>query len=88
VRLALAVQTLPASNWRADRRRQPGAAEVVREAVGNAIRHGRANRVWVTVSVTEQLVHLEVIDDGGGFEGCPRPGLGLRCATRCAWTGR
>lgn len=60
------------------------AAEVVREAVGNAIRHGRANRVWVTVSVTEQLVHLEVIDDGGGLEGCSRPGLGAAmCDEMC-----
>jgi len=60
------------------------AAEVVREAVGNAIRHGRANRVWVTVSVTEQLVHLEVVDDGVGFDGCPRPGLGARmCDEMC-----
>lgn len=41
---------------------------VAREAVSNAVRHARANRVWVTLDTSAHDVHLRVVDDGIGFE--------------------
>ncbi len=46
------------------------AAEVVnivREAVSNAIRHGRARRVTVRAARADDRLALSVADDGGGF---------------------
>ncbi len=51
------------------------AEAVVREAVGNAVRHGRPSRVTVTVEAGADLV-VEVVDDGVGIpEGVARSGL-------------
>ncbi len=44
------------------------AEAVVREAVGNAVRHASATRLSVTVKV-EDNVCIEVIDNGRGFSG-------------------
>ena len=41
------------------------AAEVVREAVGNAVRHSGASELSVTISVEDELV-IEIVDDGIG----------------------
>jgi signal transduction histidine kinase len=52
---------------------------IAQEAVSNAIKHGRAKRVNITLSAEGDDVHLEVSDDGKGF--CaPSPddkGMGL-----------
>lgn len=40
---------------------------IVREAVGNAVRHGRAKLVRVEIEATENL-RVAVIDDGRGFD--------------------
>lgn len=40
---------------------------VAREAVANAVRHARANRVWVTLETAVHDAHLRVVDDGVGF---------------------
>lgn len=44
---------------------------ILREAVGNALRHARATRVWVAVDLRPGLLHLSVQDDGRGLD----PGL-------------
>jgi two-component system, NarL family, sensor histidine kinase DevS len=41
---------------------------IVQEAVGNALRHGRAGRVDVTVVTRPDAVVATVEDDGGGFD--------------------
>jgi signal transduction histidine kinase len=41
---------------------------VAQEALQNALRHARAEHVWVRVSAFDGRVLLEVEDDGVGFE--------------------
>lgn len=55
-------------------------AQVVREAVANAVRHGEAEHVVITTSVRGATLVLEVRDDGHGFDPrAPRSdGHGLR----------
>src|SRR5262249_31783570 len=53
---------------------------IVQEALGNAVKHARANRLSVRVSRTGDNVSLTVSDDGVGFDQCrldSEPGLGL-----------
>ncbi|OLT16120.1 histidine kinase [Pseudonocardia sp. CNS-139] len=51
------------------------AVAVVREAVSNAVRHGRASGVRLTVEAGEELL-IEVVDDGVGIPpGVARSGL-------------
>lgn len=62
---------------------QPGMAsccvEVVREAVGNAVRHGGATQVAVSVaSNAEGVVTVTAEDNGSGVGAEPRVGLGTR----------
>jgi signal transduction histidine kinase len=40
---------------------------IVREAVANAVRHGRAGNVTVTARPREAVLALEIADDGSGF---------------------
>jgi signal transduction histidine kinase len=51
------------------------------EALTNVARHARASRVVVSLSYLEDLVTLDVDDDGVGFHGTPQPradgGFGL-----------
>ena len=42
------------------------AEAVVREAVGNAVRHANAREVFVSVRVEDALC-IDVVDDGRGF---------------------
>jgi len=42
--------------------------QVVREAVSNAVRHGQAERVTITLRAEAEGAVLEVADDGCGFE--------------------
>jgi signal transduction histidine kinase len=48
------------------------------ESLANVARHARATRVGVTLSYMEDLVVLDVRDDGAGFEPLPDPGAGGR----------
>ncbi|MGI9646207.1 MAG: PAS domain-containing protein [Ilumatobacteraceae bacterium] len=68
---------LPLTQGRAE-----SLVRIAREAVINAIRHGAAGRVTVTVLVADEMLELEVRDDGSGFEPAdvePTPGhLGIR----------
>jgi signal transduction histidine kinase len=79
VRISGAVDTL------VDEELAAHAAAVLREALGNAVRHARANAIVVTVDVGESLT-IEVVDDGLGL-GPDAAGPGLRSlddrAARC-----
>jgi signal transduction histidine kinase len=69
VRIAGAVDTLVPAHIGAH------ALAVVREAVSNAVRHGRAASMTLTVEVDEDLL-IEVVDDGVGIPaGVARSGL-------------
>jgi NarL family two-component system sensor histidine kinase LiaS len=50
---------------------------LVKEAVANALRHGRASRVEVKVHTDEEGLRLLVTDDGVGFSPDGDGGLGL-----------
>jgi signal transduction histidine kinase len=57
---------------------------IAQEALANVAKHARANRVGLTLSYMEDLVTLDVRDDGVGFEpsaaranGSPNGGFGL-----------
>jgi CheY-like chemotaxis protein len=56
------------------------AYRVLEEALGNAARHARANRVDIALGVRDEQLAIRVRDDGQGFD--PRDvrvGLGLSC---------
>jgi signal transduction histidine kinase len=38
--------------------------QIAREAVANVVRQARAERVWVTLDVSEHEVHLRIVDNG------------------------
>jgi signal transduction histidine kinase len=51
---------------------------IVQEALGNAARHSKANKVWIAGLVLDDSVRLVVGDDGVGFDQSVRDrGLGL-----------
>ncbi len=55
---------------------------IIREATGNAIRHGHCSSIQVLLEVREAVVTLDIMDDGQGFEPAgvdkeKRQGLGL-----------
>ena len=50
----------------------------VQEGLTNALRHGRAEQVWVEVKLREGELLLQLRDDGAGAIGVPFEGFGLR----------
>lgn len=62
--------------------------EIAREAVGNAIRHGRAREISLGISVVDGLLVLRSSDDGASASPNGRPGLGSRMLeeTCVRWT--
>jgi hypothetical protein len=59
------------------------ALEIVSEAVSNAVRHGKASQVWITVNCHVNRVDITVRDDGAGGV-AQSPGLGTRVLESCA----
>lgn len=53
---------------RADQRQKHALVRITREAVGNALRHGGAGCVRITLAATPTGGHLVVHDDGRGFD--------------------
>lgn len=55
---------------------------IAQEAVSNALQHGRADRIWLSLSRLDGRILLEVSDDGVGFDpfaaGRSTAGMGLR----------
>jgi signal transduction histidine kinase len=41
---------------------------IVCEGIGNAIRHGKANHIEITLNIKADAVQLRIIDDGSGFD--------------------
>ena len=44
----------------------------------NAVRHGRAKQVWITIAADDAAVHARVEDDGVGLSDMLGGGLGLK----------
>jgi two-component system sensor histidine kinase UhpB len=41
---------------------------VVQESLSNAVRHAKPSNIHVSVSAMDRIVHVEITDDGVGFE--------------------
>jgi signal transduction histidine kinase len=56
---------------------------LAQEAVNNAVKHGKANRVIIRLRQVDGRLNLGIVDDGIGLpkEGIKRSGLGLRIMT-------
>lgn len=50
---------------------------IVQESVTNAIRHGQASEVWITITAARRMMSIVVQDNGIGCK-TPKPGFGLR----------
>jgi PAS domain S-box-containing protein len=50
---------------------------IAQEAVNNAVKHSRGNRIEVRLSELHNLITLKVIDNGAGIEQNRRAGLGM-----------
>ena len=57
------------------------AYRIVQEALGNAMRHGKAERVRISVRRVDHLLRIEVADDGVGFDVRNVRGRGLGLAS-------
>ncbi len=64
-------------------------AQIVREALGNAVRHGRASQAVVRLSVYASHCHIVIRDNGRGFQG-PRDvdADGYLAASAAPWSIR
>lgn len=53
---------------------------IAQEALGNAVKHGGAPRVWVSLTRRDDMITLEVADEGGGLpqEPLQPQGMGLK----------
>ena len=56
---------------------------ITQEAVNNAIRHGKAQHITITLTSDEKMLHLSICDDGCGFTGIDinhpsTPGMGIK----------
>ncbi len=49
--------------------------QIVRELAANAIRHGRAQSVWVAGAAEGRILRFSVTDDGTGFDVAASPGV-------------
>jgi PAS domain S-box-containing protein len=50
---------------------------IVQEAINNAVKHGRARSICVTLRSNRRLVSLSITDDGVGIAENPAPGTGM-----------
>jgi signal transduction histidine kinase len=53
------------------------AYRIVQEALANVVRHAQAQRCWICLSCENDLLHVEVSDDGIGLPESSRAGVGL-----------
>ena len=51
---------------------------IVQESLNNIARHAKANKVWINLNVADDLLTLDVMDNGSGRSNDSVPGLGLR----------
>jgi PAS domain S-box-containing protein len=78
--LAVTLRTRSALPMRLDESSANHLYRIVQEALNNALRHGRATRVKIQVTVDEHLIRISLHDNGRGLpaRGAPQTGLGLR----------
>lgn len=63
--------------------RRPGTDDgtillIATEAISNALRHAQPDNVWVVLDLRDETIHLEIGDDGTGFDTeSPSAGMGL-----------
>ena len=62
-----------------DEDREVDTYRIVQEALGNATRHGQADRIRITIQRVDRMLRIEIVDDGVGFDTAiiSRRGLGL-----------
>ncbi|WP_054107601.1 sensor histidine kinase [Novosphingobium sp. AAP83] len=61
--------------------------QLVREAIANAVRHGKCHKVCVTLSDEDGVLQLTIADDGIGFPDHPNPILPRSISERVAALG-
>jgi two-component system, NarL family, sensor histidine kinase UhpB len=60
-----------------DRRGEDVAYRIVQESISNAVRHGKPQKIQITVSDAPDQVTISVIDDGGGLNQNKSPAISL-----------
>ena len=61
--------------------------EIIREACSNAIRHGSAERIWLTLEIEDSdLVKVTVTNDGNALDNGGKPGLGSAYLDDCTFS--
>ena len=75
-KMVVEIDELPASD-----RLLPGTQEaifrMVQEAFANIARHARATMVWLSLYQKDDMLHIEVRDNGQGFDNAAQMGMGL-----------
>jgi len=75
-KMVVEIGELPASD-----RLLPGTQEaifrMVQEAFANIARHARATTVWLSLYQQDYMLHIEVRDNGQGFDNAAQMGMGL-----------
>ncbi len=75
-KMVVEIGELPASD-----RLLPGTQEaifrMVQEAFANIARHARATTVWLSLYQRDDMLHVEVRDNGQGFDNAAKMGMGL-----------
>lgn len=75
-KMVVEIGELPASD-----RLLPGTQEaifrMVQEAFANIARHARATTVWLSLYQRDEMLHVEVRDNGQGFDNAAKMGMGL-----------
>jgi signal transduction histidine kinase len=76
---ALDVQTSPAAESRLSPSQTLQLATIARTALANCLRHAQAQTIRLQLQLDDHQVHLDIADDGVGFDSShpPREGLGL-----------
>ena len=77
--------------WPVNQQRRFFLIRIAQEAVNNACKHARANKIHVSLNWTRRAVEIDIKDDGQGFDRNDvevREGFGLRAMQRMARSGR
>jgi signal transduction histidine kinase len=81
-RFGLSVAFVGNGNGRLSPELEEGLYRVAQEALNNVLKHARASQVTVSLHQNQDSIHLEIADDGVGFDlatARDRGGFGLRC---------
>ncbi len=68
-----APERLPALNAAAE----VAAYRIVSEGLANVVRHAQARNCWIRLQLDDDLLHVEILDDGVGMDGKRSLGVGL-----------